>query len=287
MRLGSETERIDLSCAGWAFPGGGAATFLLWALLQPPPVTAQAPFYTDDPGVTEPGALHLEASDEIDALQSMQYPNFRQNTANLKVNVGLPHGFELDVDAPYLTINRAAGSRSSRGLGDTNLGVKWRLREAAASSRLPALAFSFYSEFPTGNSRQQLGSGITDFWLNSIAQVPLSERTWCTVNLGILFAGNTSTGVVGIETTRGHVYTGGLSVLHEVNSHLTLGGEIFGGMADTNGLDRTQLQAMLGAQYAILENITVYAGLIAGTFTASPRVGGQIGFSVDVPHAFH
>ena len=40
--------------------------------------------------------------------------------------------------------------------------------------------------------------------------------------MGYLFAGNTSTGVLGIQTTRGHVYTGGLSVLHDLNARLTL-----------------------------------------------------------------
>jgi hypothetical protein len=262
------------------------AVLLPWAMLQSGPAAAQAPFYTDDTGVTEPGTLHVEAFDEIDALQSTQYPDFRQNTANLKVNVGLPNGFELDVDTPYLTIDRTGAMRSSRGVGDTNLGVKWNLREPSATSRVPAFAVSFYTEFPTGDSRQELGSGVTDYWLNLIAQIPVSDRTRFNVNLGVLFAGNTSTGVVGIETTRGHVYTGGLSWQHDFSPRLTIGGEVYGGMADNNGLDRTQLQAMLGAQYAVRDGMTLFMGLVAGTFSASPRLGGQIGIAFDVPHLF-
>jgi hypothetical protein len=262
------------------------ALLSLWALLQPHPAWAQAPFYTDDTGVADPGMLHVEASDEIDALQSMQYPDLRQNTATLKTNVGLPHGLELDLDVPYIAIDRSSVTSSSRGVGDTNLGIKWRFREGSATSHSPALAASFYSEFPTGDSRQNLGSGLIDYWLNLIAQVPASDRTRITVNLGILFAGNTSTGVVGIETTRGHVYTGGLSVLCDVSSRLTLGGEVYGGIADTVGLDRTQLQTMLGAQYAVREGLSLYVGLIAGTYTASPRLGAVIGFAVDFPHLF-
>ncbi|HEY0747213.1 MAG TPA: hypothetical protein VGD63_10965 [Steroidobacteraceae bacterium] len=258
---------------------------MLWVLL-PSPVSAQAPFYTDDTGVTEPGTLHVEASDEFDGLQATQYPDLRQNTANLKVNVGLPHGFELDVDAPYITIERPYGTRSSRGIGDTNLGVKWRLPEASTASHLPAFAVSFYTEFPTGDTRQELGSGLIDYWLNLIAQVPVSERTRFNVNLGVLFAGNTSTGVVGIETRRGRVYVGGLSVVHDFSPHLTIGTEVFGAMADTNGLNRTQLQTMLGAQYAIRDGMAVYCGLIAGAYSASPRMGGQIGITLDFPHFF-
>lgn len=264
----------------------GHALLSLWFLVLPHPAWAQAPFYTDDPGVADPGVLHVEASDELDALQSMQYPNLRQNTATLKTNVGLPHGLELDLDFPYIEIDRSAVTSSSRGIGDTNLGVKWRMREGSATSHSPALAASFYTEFPTGDSRQNLGSGLIDYWLNLIAQVPVSDRTRITVNLGILFAGNTSTGVVGIETTRGHVYTGGVSILCDVSSRLTLGGEVYGGIADTVGLDRTQLQTMLGAQYSVREGLSVYGGLITGTYTASPRLGGMIGFAVDFPHLF-
>jgi hypothetical protein len=264
----------------------GLAFLSLWLLVQPHPAWAQAPFYTDDTGVADPGMLHVEASDEIDALQSMQYPDLRQNTATLKTNVGLPHGLELDLDVPYITIDRSSVTSSSGGVGDTNLGVKWRFREGSVTSYSPALAASFYTEFPTGDSRQNLGSGLIDYWLNLIAQVPVSDRTRITVNLGILFAGNTSTGVVGIQTTRGHVFTGGLSVLCDVSSRLTLGGEVYGGIADAVGLDRTQLQTMLGAQYAVREGLSLYVGLIAGTYAASPRLGGVMGFAIDFPHLF-
>jgi hypothetical protein len=258
----------------------------IFALLMAAPLHAQAPFYTDDTGVTEYGKLHLEAYDEIDALQSMQFPDLRQNTANLKVNMGLPHGFELDLDAPYITIERTSNTRSSHGVGDTNLGLKWQVRAPSSESRSPGFAMSFYVEMPTGNVRQELGSGETDYWLNLITQFPWSDLTRFNVNLGILFAGNTSTGVVGIETTRGQVYTGGLSMVHDFSSKFSLGGEVYGGIADTTGLDRTQLQAMVGAQYTVHDGITLFMGVVSGTYTGSPRLGGQIGFAIDFPAWF-
>ena len=43
-------------------------------------------------------------------------------------------------------------------------------------------------------------------------QEPFSDKTRLNANFGFLFAGNTSTGVLGIQTTRGHVYTGGISL---------------------------------------------------------------------------
>jgi hypothetical protein len=249
------------------------------------PLLAQQPFYTDDPLVTEPGKWHFEFFDEFDALQHPQFPNLRQNTTNYKLNYGLPHGLEIDVDSPYLAIFRALGSvpQSSNGIGDTNLGLKWNFHGEASGSQVPALGASFYVEFPTGDANQQLGSGLTDYWLNLIAQKHLSEKTRLNANLGILFAGNTSTGVLGIQTKRGRVYTGGLSMLHDLNARWTLGAEVYGGFTNNLDLGRSQFQMLGGGKYTIRGGLTFDFGLLAGKYVASPRIGGQIGFSVDFP----
>jgi hypothetical protein len=168
---------------------------------------AQLPFYTDDTAVTEQGKWHFEFFNEYDALQ-LQYPNQRQNTANFKLNYGLPHDLEMDVDFPYLSIYRTAGEQSSTGVGDTNLGIKSVLRRESPASRLPAFATSFYVEFPTGDTSQQLGSGLHDYWLNLIAQKSLSPKTRITENVGYLFAGNTSTGALE-QPHKGMFFQGG------------------------------------------------------------------------------
>lgn len=245
-------------------------------------VHAQLPFYTDDTGVTERGKWHFEFFNEYDALQ-LQYPNVRQNTANFKLNYGLPHDFELDVDLPYLSIQRTAGNLPSAGLGDTNLGVKWTFHKESKGSRMPSLGASFYTEFPTGDTQKQLGSGLADYWLNFIGQKSLSEKTRVTGNLGVLFAGNTSTGALGLHNTRGQVYTGGLSLLHDFTSRLTLGGELYGGYAENDDLGRTQLQAMAGGQYVLRNGLSFCFGLLGGRYVASPQIGGQIGFALDIP----
>jgi hypothetical protein len=199
---------------------------LLWAPFAAP-LAGQQPFYTDDPAVTEPGKWHFEFFNEFDALQAPQYPNLRQNTANYKLNVGLPYHLEIDVDSPFLAIFRDFGSspRSSAGIGDTNVGAKWNFRQESAGSRAPALSVSLYFEFPTGDTSAELGSGLTDYWLNGIAQKHLTSKTKLTANTGILFAGNTSTGALGIQTKHGRVYTGGLSILREFDARWTLGVE--------------------------------------------------------------
>jgi len=258
-------------------------SLFLVALSLAAPVFAQLPFYTDDPAVTERGKIHFEFFDEFDALQPPQFPNLQQNTANYKLNYGLPYNLELDLDAPYLSIFRALQTPSSTGAGDTNLGVKWELHKESPRNPLPALGASFYVEFPTGNAGQQLGSGLIDYWLNFIAQKSLSDKTRINVNTGYLFAGNTSTGVLGITKVRGHVFAGGISLLHDFTPRLTLGGEVFGGFANNDNLARSQLQGLVGGTYALRNGLAVSFGVLGGKFIASPLVGGQIGFSVDFP----
>jgi hypothetical protein len=256
---------------------------LLLSLLAAGPLRAQMPFYTDDTAVAEPRRLHLEMFDEFDGLPSSQYPDLRQNTTNVKLDFSPLRHFELNVDVPYIHIYRASGSQSAQGVGDTNLGAKWTVRDPPPDSLLAAFAVSLYIELPTGNASQGLGSGLTDYWLNFIAQKPLSPTTRYNVNVGILFAGNTSTGDVGIQTRRGQVYTGGLSVLHDLSSRLTLGVELNGGISDGAGQDRAQLQALFGAQYAIRSGLSLSLGILGGKFGATPRIGGQIGVSMDFP----
>ena len=58
-------------------------------------------------------------------------------------------------------------ARSAFGFGDLDLHIKYNfLKEQQGSSR-PALAATLNVELPTGDPRQQLGSGLSDF-LNGI-----------------------------------------------------------------------------------------------------------------------
>ncbi|HEX5226190.1 MAG TPA: transporter [Bryobacteraceae bacterium] len=265
-------------------PGRFLTPLLSWcALLLSAPLSAQLPFYTDDPAVTEQGKWHFEFFNEFDDLQAPQYPNLRQNTANYKLNYGLPYHLEIDLDSPYLSIFRAVQTPSSAGNGDTNMGIKWQFHKESPGSPLPAMGVSFYIEFPTGDAAQQLGSGLTDYWLNYIVQRSLGEKTRINLNAGYLFAGNTSTGVLGLTKVRGHVFAGGLSLLHDFTPRLTLGAEVFGGFSNNDNLARSQLQALVGGIYTIRNGLALSFGVLGGKYVASPLIGGQVGFAVDFP----
>src|SRR5579871_5496021 len=113
------------------------------------PVLAQMPFYTDNAEVTDCGTLHIEIFNEYDGLQSAQYPDLRQNTANFKVNYGLPHGLEVDFDIPYLSIYRAPAASTSAGNGDADMGIKWNFLKARHPLGVPSVSSSLYIEFPS------------------------------------------------------------------------------------------------------------------------------------------
>ena len=189
---------------------------------------AQSPFYTDDADVTERGRLHVESFEEYDWLPSSQAPHRQQNTLNVKVNYGLGRGLELDLDSPLLTIVNEPGTVPLRpvGLGDTNFGLKYHVRGERRGSAVPALTLVTYVEIPTGDTATGLGSGLVDSWIYGVLQKTLGREVVLHVNGGYLFTGNTSTGVVGITTARGHVATMGGSLVKQMSDTVTLGVDV-------------------------------------------------------------
>ncbi len=243
---------------------------------------AQQPFVTDDADVTDKGKFHFEFSNEYDRLQASSAPTVRQNTADFELDYGLFDGVEIGIESPHLTLVNAAGANphAVAGLGDTNLSLKYNFRKERDGSRLPAMSVGFNLELPTGSVSRQLGSGLADFYLNGIAQKTLNERTKLRANGGVLFSGNQTTGVIGVRT-RGTVFTGGASLVRQFTSKLDLGAELTGAVTGNFSLGKGQLQTLCGGNYTLRPNFTFDFGVVAGRFPASPRLGAQLGFSID------
>jgi hypothetical protein len=257
---------------------------LLIALLFGIPVAAKAqqPFYTDDADVTPRGKLHFEFTNQFDILQRDAFPNLKQNASSFTLNYGLFDRVEIGINSPLITVINARGTspRAAFGVGDTNLTVKYNFHQERPGSRIPALTVSFKVELPTGDKGRQLGSALTDFELNGIIQKSLDKQTTLRVNSGVLFSGNTLTGVVGIKT-RGTVVTGGASLVRQFTERLDLGVEAVGAVTKNFQLSKGQLQFQVGGNYALRDGLTLDFGVIGGRFAASPRLGAQLGFSLD------
>jgi len=244
---------------------------------------AQLPFYTDDADTTPKKKFHIEIYNEHDLLQSSAYPTKRQNTVVFTLDYGVTDKLELGVNAPYITFHnsRIVERRNLSGIGDTQIGLKYNFLAEREGSRMPALAVVFYTELPTGNVEKQFGSGLVDYWLYGVIQKSLTKKIKGRLNGGILFSGNESTGLIGIETSRGRIFTGNASLVRNFTDRLTLGAEIFGAVTSNLKLNRGQLTAQVGGDYALTKKFTLSFGLLGGQYSASPKAGAHLGFAYD------
>ena len=243
----------------------------------------QLPFYTDDADTTPKGKFHIEFSNEHNWLQRSSAPGIRQNTFVFTFNYGLTDRIELGINAPFVKIfnDRDARIGNPSGIGDTQFGVKIRLLEEREGSKRPAVSVVFYAEAPAGSTRKQIGSGLTAYWLYGVLQKSLTKRTTGRLNGGILFAGNSSTGLIGIHAARGQVFTGNGSLVRQFTPRLRLGAEVFGGVTNNFNLSRGQLEGQIGGGYALADNLELTFGVLAGRYPASPRAGVQVGLAYD------
>ena len=247
-----------------------------------PQLHAQQPFFTDDANTVAYRRWHLETNNEYDVLPRSSYPNLRQDTQTIKFSYGLFHNCEVGMDFPLLVIFNARGSGLDDpfGLGDTDFSIKYNFHKEETGSRLPGITASLNIEPATGSEKAQLGSGLIDYYLNSIFQKTLSPKNTLRVNAGATFAGNTLTGAVGIKT-RGTIFTGGASFTRQFTQKLDLGLEVYGGYTASLKLGRGELEQQIGGNYEIRRGLTLDFGAIAGQAVGSPRYGFQLGFSKD------
>ena len=243
---------------------------------------AQQPFTTDDSDVTPKRKFHFQIGNEYDILQRSAYPALRQNEASFEIDYGLLDNIEIGLTVPLLGISssRIVTPRSALGIGDTTLNLKYNFYKEKKGSRLPSMAISAEIQFPTGDVDRDLGSGLTDYFVNGILQKSLSSKTTFRLNGGIFFSGNQQSGELGIKV-RGRVFTAGGSLVKQFTKKLDLGVEITGAVTGNFILSEGQLQGMFGGNYALTDKITFDFGIVGGRFDASPRLGVLLGLSID------
>ncbi|MGZ5435694.1 MAG: hypothetical protein ACXW3F_06390 [Pyrinomonadaceae bacterium] len=251
------------------------------AFLVPAASQAQQPFTVDDADVTEHKKFQLQISHEFDILPRLAHPSLRQNTTVFVLNYGLLRDVEIGVDYPLIVISNAAGTtpKGIKGFGDLNFHVKYNFLKEREGKRRPALTVSFAMEVPTGDTTKGLGSGLFDYSVNGVLQKSLTNKTTLRANGGIVFAGNTSTGLSGIRT-RGRVFTAGVSLVRQFTPKLNLGIELTGAASKNLNLGAGQLQTQFGGNYQLTEKMSLDFGVLAGKYN-NPRVGLQIGMSLD------
>ena len=200
-------------------PGGPLAIVRLLALTAfalARPAAAGPPFLTDDP---EPvGYRHWEAyvfsaydrsSDAVAAVGPA-----------LEFNLGAAPDLQLHLVVPWAW-SRQAGSRTQAGLGDVELGLKYRFVHETAHG--PQIGVFPMVELPTGNASHGLGNGRA--WFSLPLWIQKSWGPWTSYGGG----GWTVNRARG---QRSHPF-GGWLLQRDLGKRLTLGGEVFAQGADT------------------------------------------------------
>ena len=268
------------------------ALCLFAALFSAPrPARAQQPFYTEIADVTEPGQYYFEAISEFDVLRTDARPAVRQNLAYFTISYGAFRDAEISIFFPVITVfnERGTSPRTTTGIGDVGYMFKYNFLKEREGSRRPALAVSFLAEAPTGDDVAGAGYGLANYTVNGILQKTLSEgaaetgrgETVARLNAGLIFAGVTTDEGPDFRT-RGVVLTGGGSVVRRFTDRLTLGAELRGAHSRNKELGRGLLLGQVGGNYAFGDRVTFDFGVLGGRFPAAPRLGAQLGLSVDL-----
>jgi hypothetical protein len=171
---------------------------------------AGPPFQTDDP---EPVDLHHYEL-YVGSQQTLTSNGRSGTMPHLEFNYGALPNMQLHIVVPY-AFNRQAGGSTQRGVGDTELGVKYRFVQE--TDTMPSIGVFPLYEAPTGNSDRGLGNGAYQLYLPVWLQK--SWGKWTTYGGGGYWINHATDG-------RNNWFFGWL-LQRELSEHLTLGAEVF------------------------------------------------------------
>ncbi|MDR3631098.1 MAG: transporter [Desulfocapsaceae bacterium] len=179
-------------------------------LLVARPVLAGPPYLTDDP---EP--VDYQHSEFYIASQITKTADGTQGTLpHIEYNYGFAPDFMAHVIIPY-AFNDPSNGASKRGLGDIELGVKYRFYKETDS--IPMAGIFPLVVIPTGDEKKGLGNGSAQVFLPLWLQKNWGD--WQT-NFG---GGYWINNAVGAKD----YWFFGWQIQKSITEHLTLGGELY------------------------------------------------------------
>lgn len=169
--------------------------------------------------------------------------------AEAELEYGLEENISLHVAVP-IAFNLPSEGPSFAGVGDLELGIKYRLIEQTEGSLLPSVALSPVVEIPTGDEVRDLGEGEIQVFLPVWLQYEVDDWE--------MFGGGGYRVNLGEESR--NTWFVGLGATFEVTPDLSLGGEIFyetAAEADARGVAGLRLGGsyQLSARHAVLFSI--------------------------------
>jgi hypothetical protein len=190
----------------------------LAATLRGEAVLAGPPFLTDDPEPVDYRhweAYAFSAYDRSSSSTSVLGPAVELNSGaapNLQVHLVVPWAWNLP-----------SGGPTTSGVGDVELGVKYRFLQETGSG--PQIGIFPMVELPTGSSERGLGNGQA--WFRVPLWIQKSWGPWTTYGGGGWVINHAS-------GQRDHGF-GGWLLQRDLSEKLTLGGELFTQGADSQG----------------------------------------------------
>lgn len=173
------------------------------------------PFITDDPEPVE--YRHWEVY--VSSIVVCDPSGTAGTLPHIEVNNGPAPNLQVHMILPY-AFSRAAGEGTNRGLGNVELGVKYRFVQE--KRRQPMVGIFPLIQVPTGSESKGLGGSHFQFFLPVWLQK--SWGPWTTYGGGGYFInpgqGNRSYWLFGCEIQK------------DLSEQLTLGGEVFGTTPD-------------------------------------------------------
>ncbi len=236
----------------------GAAGLLMLSL----PALAGPPFVTDDPEPVELG--HWEV---YGFSAGTQVQGDRSGTlTGIEVNNGAAPGLQLHAIVP-LAFDAPKNAPTVTGLGDIELGAKYRFFNPAEGDWRPEVGMFPLIELPTGDAAKGLGGG------HLRAYIPV----WLQKNFGRW----TTYGGGGYWINPGHgnrnYWFIGWLLQRQVTDSLALGAELFHQTADSwGGKDTTRFNA--GGQYDFSEHYHLLFSV--GRGLQNPALNNQFSYYV-------
>jgi hypothetical protein len=218
-----------------------------------PSAWAGPPFVTDDPVPVERGHWEIYGF----SAATRRYEGSGGTLFGLDINYGAAPNLHLHVLAP-LAFDAPLGRGSRAGMGDLEIGAKWRLVESGTDDWWPHVAVYPLISFPTGDEKRGLGGGHTRVFLPVWFQK--DWRSWATYGgIGHGFnpgAGNRDNWFIGWQLQRylAERFSVGIEVIHLTTSTvdgLDATGFNAGGMYDLSANYHLLVSAGRG-----LENVT-------------------------------
>ncbi|MBX7171705.1 MAG: hypothetical protein K1X72_12165 [Pyrinomonadaceae bacterium] len=221
------------------------------------------PMITDDTGTVPKGHWEINSAFTIERGSDGRV----LGTPLLDINYGLSKNTQLKVEIPWLVVHRN-GQKGINGLGNTNIGVRWRFRDETKDHRI---ALSIYPQFEFNNPTSSVRRGIVDRGPEFL--MPLQWQTQVgkygiNGDVGYRFKRGTDELIYGVVV--GRRFRDAVEILGEIH-----------GTGERNALNKSEIVYNLGTRIKINDNLNLITS--AGKSirkSYDPRFIGYLGMQI-------